>query len=421
MNGSAKTPMLSPTRSWILYDWANSAFATTVMAGFFPLFFKAYYSAGTDPTVSTAQLGLANSVGSFLIALSAPVLGAIADVGGYKKKLLFGFTLLGSATTAALAYVGQGEWAHAALLYALATLGFGGAISFYDSMLPLVSTRENVDRVSSLGYAFGYLGGGLLFLVNVLMYQKPEWFGLADGAAAIQTSFLSVGVWWIVFSIPLLLWVREPRPATRPPLGTTIRQGWKEFIATCAHLRKLKPVLFFLLAFFLYNDGVGTTIKMAVDYGVSIGLPAGHLIAALLLVQFVGFPCAYLFARWSHRFHPRQGIYFSILIYCVTVTWAARMQEVWEFFVLAFLIGTVQGGIQALSRSYFSRLIPAEKSGEFYGFYNLLGKFSGLIGPLLMGLSGVVTGSSRAGILSLLLLFVGGALVLRRVPSDSNV
>lgn len=407
---------------WVLYDWANSAFSTTVMAGFFPLFFKSYYNSGVDPAESTARLGWANTVASLAIALLVPLVGAVSDAGAYKVRFLAAFTLLGSIATASLAGFGAGQWVGAAAAYVLASFCFGVAISVYDSLLPVVAKRDRVDYLSSLGYSLGYLGGGVLFLVNVLMYQNPSLFGLADGAQAVQASFLTVGVWWLAFSIPAFAWVREPKPlecgAPESGLGGGLRRsfasGTRELRRTLSGLARYKTVLLFLAAFFLYNDGVGTTIKMAVDYGLSIGFETSDLIQALLLVQFVGFPCAYLFAKLSFRFHPKQGILFSIAVYLLTLFWAFRMQQRWEFYVLAILIGAVQGGIQALSRSFFSRLIPEERSGEFYGIYNLLGKFTGLIGPIMMGTVGLWLGSARYGILSLSVLFLaGGALLLK--------
>jgi MFS transporter, UMF1 family len=403
--------------SWIFYDWANSAFSTTVMAGFFPIFFKLYYSAGVDVKTSTAFLGFSNTLASLLIGISVPILGAVADSGSYLKKFLAFLTVLGAMATAALALVGQGEWMLASLIFVVASFAFGAAISAYDAMLPLVSGKKNVDYISSLGYAFGYLGGGVLFAINVLMYQKPALFGLADGAQAIKVSFVSVSLWWILFSIPLFLNVKEPKVR---PMGFKkhFKEGILRISQTFGRLKEYKMVGVFLLAFFLYNDSVGTTIKMAVDYGMSLGFKASDLIVALLIVQFIGFPCAYLFGVLAKRLHPKKGIYFSIVVYIGTVLWAMNMHEVWEFYVLAGLIGLVQGGIQALSRSYYSRLIPEGRSGEFYGFYNLLGKFTGLLGPALMGITALVSGSSRLALLPVLVIFVLGGLVLRFVQED---
>lgn len=405
--------------SWILYDWANSAFATTVMAGFFPIFFKLYYSAGTDVTVSTAKLGVANTISSLAIALAAPILGTIADRGSYKKRFLALMTFIGITMTACLSWIHQGDWITASIIYAIANLGFGGCMAFYDAMLPLIAERKNIDYISSLGYAMGYLGGGVLFLFNVIMYQKPEWFGLADGTAAVQWSFLSVAIWWAVFSIPIFLWVQEPQAPSQGTILGHAREAFAELGATFSRIRSYRTAMIFLAAFFLYNDGVGTTIKMAVDYGLSIGFKSSDLILALLLVQFVGFPCALLFGKFSSRFHPKRAIFFAIAVYLFILFWATQMSAVWEFYFLAVLIGTVQGGIQALSRSYFARLIDEERAGEFYGFYNLLGKFTGLIGPALMGFTGLLFASPRVGILSVTILFLAGGFLLRFVDETN--
>lgn len=393
--------------SWILYDWANSAFATTVMAGFFPLFFKNYYSQGADPTVSTAQLGIANSIATFFIALLSPWLGSLADQFNLKKKFLLTFCFLGALSTAALVLVNAGQWQLAAFLFVIASFGFASSCSFYDSLLPEVSSKENYDKISALGYSFGYLGGGLLFTVNVLMYQKPNWFGITDGVSAIKVSFLTVGLWWILFSIPLIIWVKEKKISISNRKLNFIR-SFKEVKSTFIDIKKNPKIFFFLIGFLLYNDGVGTTIKMAVDYGSSIGLKPGDLITALLMVQYIGFPAAYAFGVITKKIPIKLAITICIAMYSAAVIWAFQMSQTWEFFFLAAVIGLVQGGIQALSRSLFASLIPEEKSGEYFGFYNLMGKFAGFIGPTLMGLTAMTTGSNRLSILSVLILFALG-------------
>ena len=272
--------------SWAFYDWANSAFATTVMAGFFPLFFKQYWSAGTDVATSTFYLGATNSATSLVIALMAPLLGAVADSSGSKKRFLLGFTVLGVVMTGLLCTVGQGQWQWAALCFALASLGFSGALIFSDSLLVSVCKPEDYETVSALGYALGYLGGGLLFAANVLLVLRPGWFGLADSSIAVQLSFLSVSVWWAVFSVPLLRNVPEPSSARlRAP---SLRAGLRQLGTTLREIRALKPVFLFLLAYWFYIDGVDTIVRMAVDYGMSLGFSSNHLITALLLTQFVG-------------------------------------------------------------------------------------------------------------------------------------
>jgi len=404
-----------PVIAWALCDWANSAFATTVMAGFFPLYFKGYWNAGVAATESTFRLGLANTIASFAVALMAPIIGAIADKAGARVRLLALFTVLGAAMTAGLYWIGKGEWQLAMWLYVAASLGFWGGNQFYDSLITDVSDKPDYDVVSGYGYALGYLGGGILFLVNVAMFKYPERFGLADGSEAVRMSFVTVAVWWILFTIPTLLLVKESGVERRLPLGAAIRAGGRELLHTVRHLRGDRTLLWFLLAYWFYIDGVNTIIKMAVDYGLSIGLEQGSLIAALLLVQFVGFPAALAFGWLGKRLGPRTGIFIAIAVYTAAAGYAYFIDSTREFFVLAVVIGLVQGGIQSLSRSLYARLVPEGKSGEFFGFYNLMGKAAAIMGPILTGVVALWTGDSRIAIVSITLLFVIGATLLTRV------
>jgi UMF1 family MFS transporter len=374
-----------------MYDWANSAFATTVMAGFFPIFFKQYWSYGVDVNMSTAQLGFGNSVASLLVALMAPFIGAIADKGSAKKKFLIFFAYLGVLMTAGLLIVHKGQWAMAIFVYVMGVIGFSGANVFYDAILPAITTEDRIDYVSSLGFSMGYLGGGLLFLINVLMTLIPQTFGLPDAVAAVRLSFLTVAIWWGLFTIFTIAWVPEDTSAATVKRGESIvTAGIRQLVNTFKKVRHLKTVFLFLLAYWFYIDGVDTIIRMAVDYGLSLGFEPNDLIVALLLVQFVGFPAALMFGKLGERWGVRKAIYLAIGIYmCITVggTMITRKEE---FFVLAALIGLVQGGIQALSRSYYSRLIPKNQTAEYYGFYNMLGKFAAILGPVLMGIVGLI-------------------------------
>ncbi len=402
--------------AWALYDWANSAFATTVMAGFFPLFFKQYWSAGVEPTLSTLRLGTTNALASLAVALSAPVLGALADGLGRRKAYLLRFAGLGIAATLALWGIEQGQWQLAALCYGLAVLGFSGGNLFYDALLVSVAREDDLDTLSARGYALGYLGGGLLFALNVAMARWPQAFGLADTATAVRLSFLSVGLWWALFSLPLLLWVTDAPPLARPDRPHPLRTALRQIRERLADLRPHRDAAWFLLAYWLYIDGVDTIVRMAVDYGLSIGLAAGHLIAALLITQFIGFPAALVFGRIGRRLGPRRGIFIALGAYLVITLWAARMDSALEFYLLATGVGLVQGGIQALSRSLFARLVPGGAQAEFFGFYNLLGKFAAVLGPLLVGWVGWLSGEPRLGLLSVLVLFLGGGLLLLKVP-----
>jgi UMF1 family MFS transporter len=409
---------LSDKRSvyaWALYDWANSAYATTVMAGFFPLFFKEYFSASADVTVSTAQLGVANSLSSLIVVLIAPLLGAIADVGGIKKRFLFLFAYLGVLMTLSLSLLGEGAWEAAAFIYVMGNIGFMGSNTFYDALLPSVAKESEIDFVSGLGFAMGYLGGGLLFAVNVWMVQDPAFFGLSSEAAAVRLSFVSVGLWWALFSLPLLLLVKEKKPA-HPQKGLKVALlGYRRLRGTLKKVTRLKGLLLFLIAYWLYIDGVDTIIRMAVDYGMAIGFDSKSLILALLIVQFVGFPATLLFGKLAQLWETKKAILLAIGIYLFIVLWAAVMEKTYEFYLLALMIALVQGGIQALSRSYYARMIPAGYAAEFFGFYNFLGKFAAILGPLLIAVVGLFTQSSRAGIASVSLFFILGAFLLLMV------
>ena len=407
-------------RSWAMYDWANSAFATTVMSGFFPLFFKKYWSGAENAAESTYYLGLANSIASIIVAALAPFLGAIADRGTAKKKFLFTFAFLGIIMTGGLWMVQQGQWQMAIIFFILATVGFSGSNIFYDSLLPGVASEKKVDYVSSLGFGLGYLGGGLLFLVNVLMFQKPELFGIPDGATAIRLSFVSVAVWWAVFSIPIFLWVEEPKIHKSVGVIKSIGLGWKQLVSTLKEIKHLKVVALFLFSYWFYIDGVDTIVRMAVDYGATLGFPDSALITALLMVQFIAFPCALLFAWYANKIGVKKAIMTGIVGYGIITFLGYFMTEVWHFFALAGMIGLFQGGIQALSRSLYTRLIPKEKAAEFFGFYNMLGKFAAVIGPFMMGYITVVTGNIRYGILSILLLFIIGGFLLIRVDIEEG-
>jgi UMF1 family MFS transporter len=346
----------------------------------------------------------------------APILGAIADIGGIKRRFLIAFTILGAVMTLGLYTVGQGQWEMAVLFYVLASVGFSGGISFNDSQLVDVTTPDRYHRVSSLGYGLGYLGGGLLFAVNVWMTLKPETFGFADASEAVKFSFITVGVWWLVFSIPIFIFVKDGDRGPTESYHQVIRQGVSQLAATFRQISKLRVVAMFLIAYWLYIDGVNTVIKMAVDYGMSLGFDSNVLITALLLVQFIGFPAAIAFGKIGDRFGAKTGIMIALGVYVLVTIYGYFMTTSTDFYALAAVIGIVQGGIQSLSRSVFAKVIPEEQSGEFFGFFNMLGKFAAVVGPTLMGVVGRMTGSTRTSILSLVVLFVLGGLVLWKVP-----
>ncbi len=413
---------------WAMYDWANSAFATTIMAGFFPLFFKQYWSAGVDATISTARLGLANSIAGTTVAMLAPVLGAIADKGTAKKRFLLFFACMGLVMTSSLYLVSRGEWLTAIVLYILAFIGFSGGNIFYDSLITSVASEKKLDSVSSLGFSLGYLGGGLLFALNVWMTLRPGSFGFMDAGGAVRFSFLTVGIWWAVFSVPLFLFVREPDNKKVKDGRNAVRAGLIQLANTFHEIRHLKTVFLFLLAYWLYIDGVDTIIVMAVDYGISIGLQATDLIVALLVTQFVGFPSAIGFGYLGSRIGTKRAVLIAISVYLFVSVWGAFMQNKSEFYVLAVVVGLVQGGVQALSRSFYARIIPAEKSAEYFGFYNMIGKFATVLGPVFMGGTGLLVRgmgyssniATRASITALSLFFIIGGLLLYFVNEEKG-
>jgi len=415
--------MSRATRAWAMYDWANSAFTTTVMAGFVPILFKEYWGAGATASDTSLRLGLTNSVASLVVAVMAPVLGAMADAGGTRKRFLFVCTALGVVATAWLALVSRGSWLTAAMVFGGGTVAFSAAMIFYDALLVDVSTPETSDRVSARGFALGYLGGGLLFALNVVMTQKPGWFLLPDATAAARVSFVTVALWWAVFSIPLFRHVREQRLTlvdNHAPAHTrsAVSAGFAQLLETFHHLRRHRNALLFLIGYWLYIDGVSTIVRMAVDYGIALGFPSSALIGALLLTQFVGFPASILFGRIGERFGARTGIFIAIAVYIGICLWGYRLAHIWEFYALATAIGLVQGGINSLSRSLFSRLTPPGRSAQFFGFYNTVGRFSAVIGPVLMGVVAKQTHNPRLSMLALTSLFVIGAMFLARVREE---
>jgi UMF1 family MFS transporter len=413
---------------WSFYDWANSAFATTVMAGFFPVFFKQYWSAGADATVSTARLGLANSVAGVLVAACAPLLGAIADKGSSRKRFLIFFAFMGVVMTSSLTFVAHGNWQLAAVLFVCATIGFSGSNIFYDALLTVVSPEKKLDQISALGFAMGYLGGGVLFSFNVWMTLRPGTFGFADAGEAVKFSFLTVGIWWAVFSLPLIVFVKEPDGAREQAGLSILRAGARQLGNTFREIRHLKTIALFLAAYWLYIDGVDTIVRMAVDYGMSIGFEPNDLILALLMTQFVGFPSAIAFGQIGRKIGAKRAILIAIAVYLVISIWGAFMKERHEFFIMAGAIGLVQGGVQALSRSFYARIIPADKSAEYFGFYNMLGKFAAVIGPVLMGGTGLLVRSlgyssdlaSRVSITSIAILFIAGGTLLLFVDEEKG-
>ncbi len=382
------------------------------MAGFFPVFFKQYWNTGVEVTTSTFRLGLANSIASLIVVVLAPVLGAIGDQGGVRKKFLLLFASMGVVMTGSLFLVAQGSWQLAVLIYILGFIGFSGGNVFYDALLVSVAPQGKEDMVSALGFAVGYLGGGLLFACNVFMTLKPALFGFSDASAAVRVSFLTVAIWWAIFSLPLMFWVKEPPAPHRTRGWSMVSGGFQQLRKTFKEIRQLRVVLLFLIGYWLYIDGVDTIVRMAVDYGMSLGFAYNSLIVALLITQFVGFPAAILFGKLGERLGTKTSILLAIGVYVGVTVWGRFMDSTAEFYILAVTIGLVQGGVQSLSRAFYSRIIPASRAAEFFGFYNMLGKFAAVLGPVLMGSVGVLTGNPRHSILAIAILFLGGGAIL---------
>ena len=407
--------------SWALYDWANSAFATTVMAGFFPIFYKSYWAIDLSNLESTAMVGYANSLSGLIVVLLAPILGAYADIGTKRKKLLLLFASLGILCTSSFYFIPQGEWMLAALLYAIAAVGFSGGNVFYDSLIVSVSDNENRNRVSALGYSFGYLGGGLLFLINVIMFLNPQLFGIESQSNAVLLSFFMVAVWWAFFSVPLLRNVKEQdSDRENPRFIQALKLSFNEVYQTLSEVRKYKNVAIFLLAYWFYMDGIDTIVRMATAYGTDIGLDAASMITALILTQFVGFPSTLIFGYFADRFGFKKILTIGILIYILISIFASRITTAAEFYAMAIVVGLVMGGVQAVSRAYFSSIIPKDKEAQFFGFYNLVGKSAVVVGPALLAWISMIFNTPRAGILGLLVLFIPSLILLWMIPKETN-
>lgn len=404
-------------RAWVTYDCANSVFYTTVVQ-VFPLFFYPVAAAGLPPAAAKARFFLATAVGIGIVALLAPVLGAVADFKGNKKRMLAAFLALGAFATMGMYLIEKGDWKFAAGLFVIGNIGVTATLVFYNSLLPYVAREDEVDRVSSAGFAIGYLGGGVLLALNLLWISNPQRFGLADVADAMRLSFLTAGVWWLVFAVPLFLWVPEPRRRLeRDETGAEnpLKVAVARIRETIGALRGHKDAAFMLLAFLIYNDAINTIIRAGTTFGSEIGVPDGTLVAIILMVQFVGFPFAFLFGALAGRIGARASIFLALGVYCLIAVMAYFMRSTWQFVLMGFLVATVQGGAQALSRSLFATLIPRHKSAEMFGFYGIFDKFGGLMGTAVFAGMITLTGSSRSAVLVLIAFFVVGATLLARV------
>lgn len=402
------------TVAWAFYDWANSAFALSVLAVLFPLVLGNFWSIGDDGATVTARLGWVTFFASVVVCVTAPVFGTIADAGGYRKRFLFVLAAIGAVATAALGFVGEGHWALAMFVYMIASIGYYSSTVFYDSLLIDVTEPRYYSFVSAMGFSLGYLGGALLLALHLWMVRSPETFGLGGVADAFSFAFVSVGAWWLLFLLPLLFFVKERHSAIEVA-GSAISAAYAELRATMKEVGKYRNVTIFLAAYWLYIGGVFTVIFMAVNYGQRLGFADADLVLALLVTNFIGFPATLLYGFAAQRFGPKKGIYFALLIYVGACIWALQMTNVQQFFVMAMIIGCVQGGVQGLSRSLYASLIPPEQPGEFFGFYNMTTKFAHVLGPAMVAVTATLSDDPKWVLLVLIPLFFCGGVLLALV------
>lgn len=407
--------------AWTMYDWANSAFVTTVMATVLPVYYANVAAATLPEEIRTAYWAYTTTISIILVAILGPLLGAMADFRGSKKRFLTFFVILGAAATTLLFLVGPGDWILASTLFVFASLGFSGSIVFYDSLLPHVARPDEIDQVSSRGYAMGYLGGGLLLAVNLAMIMIPT--DPAVKQLMTRLSFVTVAIWWIVFTIPLWRHVPEPpRRQSAQEIGMSpIKASFLRLVTTFKKIKQYKQLMKFILAFWLYNNGIGTIIVMASIYGKELNFSDITVIGTLLMVQFVGIPFAFLFGWLAKKLGTKRSIYLSLVIYTLIAIAGYFMKEEWHFWLLGFSVATVQGGSQALSRSLFGRMVPKSQSAEFYSFFGVSEKIAGAVGPLVFGLASQWLGGGRVGIISLVIFFILGGFVLTLVNEKEGI
>ncbi|MEK9649768.1 MAG: MFS transporter [Gammaproteobacteria bacterium] len=400
-------------KAWIFYDGGNSAFATTVLAAFFPIFFKEYWSSGLTDLEATSYLGIGLTVSNLILLFTAPFIGAITDLSKTTKTFFMGLTCLAIVFVATLFFVPAGSWLMALIFFGIANYCFAAGNILYDKMIVLVSDTSNLSKISSYGFAFGYLGGGILFLINAVMTLKPAWFLLDNSAQAVQWSFLSVSVWWFIFLIPISLSIVD-KHADRFHVAT-VKQSFSQVIDTIKKISHNKEIFIFLFSFFLYIDGVHTIMAMASDFALNLNLPSSSIIIGLILVQFVAFPSTLIWAWLANKFSDRNILLVTIVLYLLIIAYSVNLSNAIEFYILASLVGSVQGGIQAISRSFFAKIIPHEKSGEYFGFFNMFGRAGAFMGPAMVAIAVTVYPDPRVGLIPIALLFVLGGFLLLKV------
>lgn len=405
-----------PEKSWALYDWGSSAYSIIITTAVFPLFYKAAATdAGVGLADSTAYLSYTIAIFTFILAMLGPLLGTIADYEGMKKKFFTVFFLLGTVSTAMLAFVPEGQWLWLLICYVFAALGATGANLFYDAFIVDVTTEKRMNRVSAFGYGLGYIGSTIPFALAILiiLLAQNEVLPLSVTNAS-RLAFLITAVWWILFSIPLFRHVKQQHFIKRE--ANPVVQSFRRLNKTIREIRQYRALFLFLIAYFFYIDGVGTIISLSTAYGTDLGLSATSLLIVLFATQVVAAPFAILYGKLADRFTGKKMLYVGIFVYIIVCIYAVFIETIMDFWILAMLVATSQGGIQALSRSYFGKLVPKQNANEFFGFYNIFGKFAAITGPLLVGVTSQVTGNSSLGVLSLVVLFIIGLVVLIFVP-----
>jgi UMF1 family MFS transporter len=408
-------------RAWALYDLANSAYQTTIIAAVFPIYFRRVVAGDLPESVALSRFAWASTIAILIVAVVAPLLGAIADYAAIKKRLLAVFAGIGIASCFAMWWLTPGGWELALVLFVIGNVGVAGSIVFYEALLPHLVGPAELDRVSTAGYAIGYLGGGMLLAINLLMIQQPALFGLSGADAGTRLSLVSVGLWWLIFSVPLFLQVPEPRAlAGSGHEKVSLASGVRHLLGTFRDLRKYRNAFVFLVAFFVYNDGIQTMIKMAAIYGDTIGLDSGAMITALLLTQFIGVPAAFAFGALAGRIGAKTAVYCGLGVYTFIAALGYYMSTAFHFFALAILVGLVQGGTQALSRSLFASMIPRQKSSEFFAFFGVFERYAGVLGPAVFAVVVSASGQGRLAILAVLVFFIVGALLLTGVDVDAG-
>lgn len=408
--------------AWCMYDWANSAFYTTIMAAMFPPFYRSLViAAGRGESNATAYWAYTTSVSLLVVALVAPMLGAISDHTGGKKRYVAFFAGIGVVGTGLFVFLGDDTYILGSILFIVGNVGAAGANIFYESLLPHIAKKDDIDQISTRGYALGYVGGGILLIVNVLWYMKPELFFMPGVGFALRASFFSVAVWWAVFTIPLMRHVPEPPVVRTADEGVNaLRAGFGRLGHTLTQIKQYKQLLVFLVAFWIYNDGIGTIIKMATAYGDEIGIGMTDMITALVITQFAGIPFSFAFGWLARRIGAKRSILLGLGVYSLISVAGYFMRTATHFYILAFLVATVQGGTQALSRSLYGAMVPKSQSAEFFGFFSTSSKFAGIFGPLVFGVVSQLAGGSRLSIVSLIIFFVVGALLLTRVDEEEG-